>query len=392
MITSTHLGLYNVNGKIFTEKVEAILYANETLADVTWEFHDEVYNKIDWTVEPELSLDEFYKMRAQQIRDQYDYVIVMCSGGGDSTNVVYSFLNNNILIDEVIASAPITGLDKWSHQTKNNTADNTISETRYAQLPLINSIKQEFPHIKVTVNDYFEAMTEFKTDNWLFRAGEWIHPTSGARYNLEKLTHIRELADQGKKIGIVYGIDKPTLVLSAENTVKMLMSDRAVNVQRPAFDTFYPNVENVLFYFSPDMPLMQVKQCHVLARWLFRPENALALSYTANANLKIVSHELNRRRNSLYERAIIPCIYPGTYRPVFQGHKPTRMFLGEHDAWFYQLHGNTRMYEMVDSDFRNFYSVINEKYLAERKTGFKVFLQFHDLGSIDNFKPATVII
>lgn len=387
MITSTHLGHYNVNGKFFTEKIDAILYANTTLADITWEFHDNIYNNINWTVEPEPSMDDFYKMRAQQIRDQYDYVIVLCSGGGDSTNVIYSFLNNNILIDEIIASAPITGLDKWKHQTKDNAADNTISETLYAQLPLINTIKQEFPHIKVTINDYFEAMTEFKTDDWLFRAGEWIHPTSGARYNLEKLTHIRALADQGKKIGIVYGIDKPTLVLEADSTISMLMSDRAVSVQRPAFDTFYPNVDNVLFYYSPDMPLMQVKQCHMLARWLHRPENAVALQYTANAAKRLPSHEANRRRNSLYERAIIPCIYPATYRPVFQGHKPTRMFLGEHDAWFYQLHGNTRMYEMIDSDFRNFYNTIDDKYFAENKTGFKVFIQKHQIGNVSNFTP-----
>ena len=152
----SHLGYYKVGQKLFNDKLEAILEANSTLADIEWNFYQDVYSKINWLSEPDLSLDQLYKMRAQQIREQYEYVIVLCSGGGDSTNVVYSFLRNGIHIDEIIASAPLSGLDQWSHQAKDNSADNTMSETYYAQLPLIRDIAQEFPNVKITINDYFE--------------------------------------------------------------------------------------------------------------------------------------------------------------------------------------------------------------------------------------------
>ena len=62
-----NLGYYKVNNKIFFEKIEAILYANQTLSDIEWFIHDETFSKVDWTVEPTTSLDEFYRIRAQQI-------------------------------------------------------------------------------------------------------------------------------------------------------------------------------------------------------------------------------------------------------------------------------------------------------------------------------------
>lgn len=384
----SHLGYYKVNNKFFNEKIEAVLEANTNLSEIEWNFHQEIYDKVNWSAEPSLSLDDFYRMRAQQIREQYEYVIILCSGGGDSTNVAYSFLRNGIKVDEIVASAPLTGLDRFKTQSKDNSADNTMSETHLAQLPLMKDLAQEFPQVKITINDYFKNMVNFKTDEWLFRSGEWIHPSSGARYNLENLTHIRNMAEAGKKIGIVYGIDKPMLIFDREENVRLAMADRTINVQRPAFEKNYPNVQNVLFYFSPELPLMQVKQAHTLAKWLFMPGNEKALGNVLDLRNLPKNYTANRIRNSTYERAIIPCIYPSTYKPVFQGHKPTRMFLGEHDGWFYKLHGNTKIYEMIDSDFRNFYAAINPKYLNENKTGFKPYSQSYVIGQIAKFKPA----
>ena len=392
IFSHSHLGYYKANNKFFNDKIEAILEANKNLSDIEWNFHQEIYNAANWLIEPELSLDQLYKMRAQQIREQYDYVIILCSGGGDSTNVVYSFLRNGIKVDEIIASAPVSGLNQFKIQNKDNSADNTMSETYLAQLPLMNEISQEFPDVKITINDYFENMLEFKTDEWLFRSGEWIHPSSGSRYNLEKITHIRTLAEAGKKIGIVYGIDKPMLIFDTDNNVRLNIADRTVNVQRPAFKDNFPNVQNVLFYFSPELPLLQIKQAHVLAKWLFKPGNENALNHVLDYRNLPKNYYENRKRNSVYERAIIPCIYPSTARKVFQGHKPTRMFLGEHDAWFYKLHGNSKMYQMIDSDFRNFYNAIDKKYLMDNGVGFKPYSQSYVIGKISDFRPAVEII
>jgi hypothetical protein len=360
------------------------VYANETLADIKWYFHNEVYESVDWLTEPETSLDEFYKIRAQQIRDKYDYVILMCSGGGDSTNVLWSFLRNGIRVDEVIAAAPLSGLRDWGNRTDDVSATNTISETKLVQLPLMDEISRLHPSVKITIHDYFQNMINYKTDEWLYRGGEWIHPSSTARYDLENLVHIKNLVEQGKTIGIVYGIDKPSLAIHDGNIYSVL-GDLAINVPRPPFKIEYPNVDIVLFYYTPDLPLMQVKQSHVAMKNLMLPEHKRGLSCVFNtANSYTVA--VNKIRNGIYERYIIPFIYPSTYKPIFQGSKPTRNFLGEHDGWFYKLHSGTRTYEMIESDFRLFIKDINKKYMNPNGSGgFLLYKNSYKIGAKEDF-------
>lgn len=384
---NTKLGYYQVNdGQIFADKIAAMLHASSVNQRIAWHFLDEVFDKVDWTSEPELNLDQFYKIRAQQIRDEFDYVVVLVSGGGDSANVAQSFLKNNIHIDEIIASAPMSGLSLWQDNANDNSAQNTMSETILAQLPLINEIKQLYPNTKITLNDYFKTIIEYKTDEWLYRSGEWIHPSSAARYDFTNLTHLRNLAESGKKIGIVYGIDKPNLLIDTEYNIRINFADLAVNVQRPAFDDKYPNVENVLFYWTRDLPLMLVKQAHVLARQIFRKENINIKNLMYNINVPPLTAYDNRMRQSTYERAIIPCIYPSLNRTVFQGHKPIKMFLGEHDDWFYKLHNKTRMYELISSDFKNFIKGIDKRCLNADSSGFKIFFKTFVIGPITKFE------
>jgi len=388
----TNTGYYTVGNKIFYDKLTAILDASKQQEEVNWHFNEETYNSYDWTVEPELSLDEYYKLRAQQIREEYDYVIILCSGGGDSTNVVWSFLNNRIHVDEVVASAPLKGLSNWKVNDVDTRAGNTMSETVLAQLPLMKDIHTKHPEVRITINDYFETLLSYETDEWIFRCGEWIHPSSGARYDLDKQTHIKQLAEQGKKIAIVYGIDKPHLFYGKDDSVNIMISDLTVNVQRPPFKDKYPNVQNVLFYFAPGIAHMQIKQAHVLAKWIHMPENKLVAEKILDYRKPIYSLEQSRIRHSFYERAIIPCIYPSTNRKVFQGHKPTRMFLGEHDDWFYSLHNSTRSYELIVSDFRNFIKEINPIYLNGPRTGFKVYRHTFKIGNISDLIPNNIIM
>ncbi len=379
------LGYYKVGEKVFFEKIDAVLYANTTLEDISWNFNDEIFQKVDWTIEPTLSLRELYRIRAKQIRDQFDYIILFASGGADSTNMIYSFLNNGIHVDEIVASAPISGLSNLNQVASDNRAENTYSETFTAQLPLMKDLADRFPATRFTLNDYFDTMVNFKEDDWLLKSGEWIHPSGLARYSLEKFKHLRDLADSGKRIGILYGIDKPNLIVDNLGNMFSSLGDVAVNVQRKSFERDYLNVENVLFYYATELPEIMVKQAHLVARWIFKPENQNVLKYLRNIDL-VIPFERNRVRQSYWERAIVPCIYPDTARKVFQAHKPTRMFLGEHDGWFYEKHHSTRVYQMIDSDFRNFFKLINPKYLNAPKTGLEPFRKDYFIGNVTVFK------
>jgi len=389
-----HAGYYLTNGKKYSNKIQAVLEAQKTLADISWNFYSEKFNHHDWTIEPTLCLEALYKVRAQQIRDEYDYVIVMCSGGADSTNVIKSFLNNNIHVDEVIGGAPVSGLNNWNWNDKDKSVNNTISETKYALYPLLNEISNKFPNIKITFNDYFENILNYKTDEWLYNCQDWINPVVNAKGRLDKFKHIVDLAEQGKRIGVVWGIDKPTLRYDQEGNLYSLVSDMGVNVADAPFDKPYPNVDRLLFYWTPDLPELLIKQSHKVAKFAHKLENKWLRDLIKQMGLgnptwyKLEPSELLSVSKTIkedYQRGIVPIIYGNTVREVFQCQKSSVTFMPLQHDWFYTLHKNTPVYQMIDSDFRLFYSNLNKKYLKNNGTGFKTFFQKYKIGHYKQF-------
>jgi hypothetical protein len=387
-----YLGLYTVNGKTFTDKIEAILEASQTDADISWDFHQERFRKIDWWKEPELSLGQLYKIRAQQIRDEYDYVVIMFSGGADSTNVIRSFLDNNIYVDEIIAGVPVSGLRDFK-ATANKNSDNNASEWLLTTMPYLHEVSVTHPNIKISINDFFETMLEFKTDEWLYQSSDFIHPTTSARYKLDKLKHLKQLAEQGKKIALVYGIEKP-LVNMWEGKFVCSIVDTSVNVPRQPFDTFYPNVDIALFYSTPLMPQILVKSAHEVAKNIHLPQYK-----DARDNMYDFSWPLEKKAkcaNTIFQRGIIPIIYPDINYNMFQAHKSKDLFMADHDAWFYNLHKDTRLYQLTHSDFSNFFKTIKPKYLRtslpgiRRAVGFIPFSNHYTIGNIADFQIPAV--
>ena len=83
-LSKSTTGYYEVGNRIFVSQLEALHYASTTKQTVSWNFHNDVYSQYNWSKRPSGTLDELYKLRAQQIRDKYDYVVVHFSGGSDS--------------------------------------------------------------------------------------------------------------------------------------------------------------------------------------------------------------------------------------------------------------------------------------------------------------------
>lgn len=381
------LGYYKVNGQIFYNKTDAILFANQTQAEVEWFYYKEKFDAVDWTTEPELSIDGFYRIRAQQIRDAYDYVVVFCSGGMDSTNVIWSFLNNGIHVDEVIVSEPSSGIRNFSANTKNADVSNHISEIKYAAIPLANKIKTLHPNVRVTMNDVFENMLDFKDEEWAFKSNDWIHPSSLARFRIDRLSHIKQLAEEGKKIGLVYGVDKPVVVCDTEGYLRCVLVDYGVNVPQHPFDIVYPNVDRVLFYWSPELPELIVKQSHIVAKEIYKPHNAHILSYMLDRRKPQLDDIADRDRHNKYERSIMYWIYPSIHYTAFQAGKPTDLIRGDHDAWLYDLHKNERVAQMIVSDASLLINSVSSKYLTDSKNSFKRNFYSWVLGHESQFKP-----
>jgi hypothetical protein len=381
-------GYYKVGNEFFTSKVLAVYRSSQVKLNVEWYFHDREMSLYDWTKEPSETLNELYKIRANQIREKYDYIIIFCSGGADSTNTLYSFLKNNIHVDEVIAGAPLSGLKNWEWNSADHSAENTISETKFSQIPLMEEIKKYYPKTKVTLHDYFIDMVNYKTDDWLIKSSDYIHPTFAARYNLERYeySYIRKLAEQGKKVGLVYGIDKPFLSYK-DGYFYTHFRDSLVCNGFQSID--HPNVEVELFYYSPDSVPLLIKQAHIAAKWITEPINKVYRDNAVQCSESAKKLELTRKFTGMYERALVPTIYPMLENTTFQCHKPKSTFMGEHDAWFPYLHNETKARQLMVSDYKNFVKSIDNSYfrkdISGNILGFRLHYKYYRIGKETDF-------
>jgi len=389
------LGFYTVGTEKFYEKIPALFRAQQLNVDPVWNFNDAVFQATDWKTEPTQTLDELYAERARQIRDEYDYVLMFLSGGADSTNMFYAFVNNGLHVDEVVASAPLSGLRDWKSDPTNQDVTNTIDETFHTQLPFMQKIKDNYPKIKVTLHDYFEDMLNYEPDMWLLKCNDWLHPTMAGRYNLDRYTYLKHIAESGKKIAIVQGIDKPAVVRYKNN---FLISFYDTVYSNKYNSVNHPNTFAVFFYHSPQLPQLIVKQAHETAKFLMTPAGSEAYSAMRfndekgnKSAFNPIGHVFKEVNGGVYERGIVPAIYPAIKKLSFQAQKPDRMFLGRHDAWFYNLHSGTHAAQMMQSDLDNLIGSIDKKYLNIHKykglLGFKIWKKFYSLGPVNKFLP-----
>jgi len=418
------IGYYEVNNKIYASKFDAVMAAQLTNAEVKWNFFNDELSNANWTIEPQLSLDALYKMRAQQIRDKYDYIIVFCSGGSDSTNVIKSFINNNIHVDEVMALAPMSGLSNYNFNSKDQTEDNTISETKFALFPLLNEIASKNPNIKITINDFFEEMVNYKDEDWTYNAcGNIVTVLTSHFTNAGKFKHIDALIHQGKKIGLVYGTDKPVIRITPDGDLVFVLADAGINYLNMPADRESPNVDRVLFYWTADLPEIMIKQCHVVAKAMHLPEYGyiqdllrtdpkilsdvsfqqridyqIQNNITVSTKEKVLAHFLPTNNTSdktlkfssktIYQRAIVPFIYPTTYKKeLFQCQKVNADagFFTRDQAWLYEQHSNRRIAQMVLHGVISLYNSIHPRYLNINGTGFINNYQVYKFGHISNF-------
>jgi hypothetical protein len=302
---------------------------------------------------------------------------------------LHSFLSNNIHVDEVVAGIPLSGLRDFKATTDIH-ASNNASEWFLTTMPYLQNISQKYPTVKISINDFFETMLDFKTDEWIYKSSDHIHPTTSARYDLSKLTHIRQLADQGKKIAVIYGSEKPLLIFHDNNIVNSI-TDVGVNVPRQPFADFYANVDIVLFYTTPRMPQILAKQSHEISKAMYNlPQYRYIKDLIFDSSWtpeKKLSYE-----NGVLQRAIVPIIYPDINYNSFQSLKSKSVFMADHDWWFYDLHKDTRLNQLVTSDFNNFFNSIKPAYLRDNRVikgrAFKSYINYYTIGPIKSFQEA----
>lgn len=169
-------------------------------------YNDALYNKVDWKTEPLLSLDELYKLRAQEIRDSYERVILCLSGGIDSRNVLETFYYNNIHIDEILSVGAFSQ-DEYFGSDENNNKEIYVNVRQ-----LLNELN--LSKIKITFLDYtehfrtpksFSLISEYE-DYWMYNISCWKSPHHLFWNDLRKY-----IINNDKKTCFVMGTGKTNL-------------------------------------------------------------------------------------------------------------------------------------------------------------------------------------
>lgn len=228
-------------------------------------YYDNLFSQFDWKTEPTVSLQQLYKERAQQIRDDYEYVILCYSGGNDSSNILETFYFNDIHIDEIVVVGAL------SQDKTKNTDDNHNADIYLNVIPTLNSMN--LPNTKITVVDYtnfFRDISQFSLikdhgSNYLEYIGYHTSPHHLFWHDFRKFVG----ATNTKKTAWIMGTEKVDLAYDKETRKPFVFFNESA-IYSYGLRYVDENFERVNFYNGPHKCAanIQIKQAHVLHREL----------------------------------------------------------------------------------------------------------------------------
>jgi hypothetical protein len=370
------LGYYTVGDTIFYSKIEALKVSTNTGVFPKWHFNQEVFDSINTAIEPEIGLQQLYKIRAQQLRDRYDYLRLEFSGGSDSATILYSFINNGIHLDEIVCRFPKQGSNGLGADAKNTNSENILSEFEFAAKPILQYVATHYPEIKITIHDFSENIINYKGDeSWIYSAKDYLHAEHTFKHDpLSTKEHLSQ-AEGGKRIAIIYGIDKPKICIKDGRWCFYFMDIMASHAQNVT--ARYNNISTEYFYWQPDLPEIVIKQAHIVKNWFMLPQNQ-HLQFL----LRWPNHSISNR--TTVESIIKPLIYPDYDSTTFQVSKPTSNFYAEMSYWFFKNLSETHFHQVWQAGISYVVKTIDPKfftYKLGKPVGFVGFLSpFYYLG------------
>ena len=322
-------GFWEVQDCRFPNKYHALLYATEVNAPVHFKFFNHVWENFDRKLLGTVGLKELYRQRAQQLRDKYDYLILYFSGGSDSYNILRTFIDNGIKVDEICVKWCSTVLDPdknlYTPNTDDVTAYNYLSEWDYAIKPVLDEIAVSNPEIKIEIVDWLTP--------WLTKSPAELFKTVNHWHDIEIPSLAvwspseTKLVAEGKTVGSIYGVDKPG-VYFGKTEVFMYFTD-ACTAMGP------PNPCNVygteFFYWTPELPALAFEMAYQTMLCFQNDPELASVKYSDNiredgpawqANYQIQQKQL---RYKLYDN----------WTDRFQTQKPEKLDRSDKHSWIY---------------------------------------------------------
>lgn len=303
-----------------------------------WNFNRSVFDALDWSQEPAVDLWSLYVHRCRQIRESYDYCVIFYSGGSDSENVLKAWIASGSRIDEIatfkIASANIvSGNFDWA------------VEVPQVVEPMIQQLRAQGHDFRYREIDSVDLTLNFVKQNiedYVYHSNGALSPNNGMKSLLrETIKDYRHIVDAGRRLCFVWGSEKPQIRYHAEDGGWYFdFLDIVDNCVPPLVqENFHKGWFDELFYWTPDLPLIPIKQAHELKRWCTTVHDPYYYqdSWSAYGFNPVIKKYLS-------ESAAKQAIYPQWQTATLVAPKPRwgavrpgwgRYVFSERDRWFF---------------------------------------------------------
>ena len=381
-------GFWQTEGRCFFNKTECLRYASKLKTDrVSFHYYDEIYSSYDWKIEPKETLEELYKERAIQLREKHKHLVLMFSGGADSTNMLQSFLKNNIPVDEIVSVFPIAAIEKLQHtfDPSDKSPQNYMFEYTHAAYPLLKLVSKNHPEIKITILDYIHDAIDIVENNNFYKlsqSGSLIAVATAYQYTAQK--YVMSL---NKDSTIVYAIDKPRIKYNRETKkFESNFSDFPATYGHFDYEAFSGNQSKVeYFYWTPDLPKICIKQSIMIKNYLE------SISLINDIDSKLYREMVSSRKGNIrydinvHHDLIKKLIYKDWNTEIYQATKVSSIFYPEISSWFHDKGlVSQKLITFHDGQLNELLSGFNRNwitYTPENKPGSLKFLssKFYEL-------------
>jgi len=317
---SSKLGFYQSGKNVSVSRREV---TERTLSIPHWNFNDDVFSVVNWNKEPPETLSDLYIARCRQLREKYDYVVLMFSGGSDSDNMLEHWLLSGCKLDEVVILNRQSGAnDKTSFS---EIEQNVVAIPKAMML-------QQLHKFKLTIFDQSTAMIDFikQTDDIPYVSNIIITPNVGSRRFLFEQPHIKRVLSQGKKVVLVWGADK---IIHSFRKQKLSVSFDQHNVECCVGPLLIANSGekegkcHELFYWTADFPDVVIKQAHVIKQYLSCPIN-----HVTNPQFVSYGQQSIKLTDDGYRRVV----YPFWDLKTFTAGKSSSTTISNRDQWLWR--------------------------------------------------------
>ena len=312
------LGHYTVGNSWFYSNRDALAAGHRTGQPVAWHYYNDVWATAHsaghWRNQ---SLKELYYARARQIREQYDYVAVMFSGGWDSRNIIESFEAQGLRIDDIIVF--VTPELESTTDFNNLDAVNWYGEIMYHAVPYAERYAHEHPGTGVIKIEWLDRVVQSYSD--AAQVFQDSRPKPGVFFG--RWLSVAKNLQLEKRIGsrratLLVGLDKPC-VIQTNGSYKGFFPEGLMRVYTYCTKSngFPENVIWEPFYWTPDLPELAIRGWYELVN-LCKQDHAVgrahdsALSVHERMTAKMTRHVQDSMRRALY---------PGFDARVWQANK-----------------------------------------------------------------------